>query len=186
MRWDGLFGDLDAQWHAAEQQDFEQRVNELARVEAAQVSLADALRGALGGKVGAVLRNGVVHHGQIQRVEGQWMLLLEGGRSVVVPLAKVLRVSGLGPARASQQGRVRHSLAAALRILARNRAVVVLELDSIQPATVRGVLDQVGADFVVVQQLADGVARARDNQLGRVVVPVEAMVSIMSSADNEF
>ena len=186
MRWDGLFGDLDAQWHAAEQQDLELRVNELARMEAARLTLADALRGGLGGEVGAVLRNGVAHHGLVQRVEDQWMLLLEGGRSVVVPLAKVLRVSGLGPARASRRGGVHHSLAAALRVLARNRAVVVLELESIQPTRLRGVLDQVGADYVVVQQLADGVVRARDNQQGRVVVPMEAMVSIMSAADNEF
>lgn len=186
MRWDALFGDLDAQWHAATQQDLEREINELARVEASQVTLADALRGALGREVAAVLRNGVVHHGVIQRVEAQWMLLGSGALSVVLPLAKLLRVQGIGAARVVQQGRVRYTLAAALRILARNRAVVLLELDSVQPGRVRGVVDQVGADFVVVMQLADGVSRVRDNRQGSVVVALDAVMSVTSSVDNEF
>jgi hypothetical protein len=185
MRWDALFGDLDAQWHAAHQQDLEREINELARVESSQATLADALRGALGGEVAAILRNGVAHHGVVLRVEEDWLLLGEGGRSLILPLSKLQRVQGLGAARVRQRGRIRYSLAAALRILARNRAVVVLELDSPQPARMRGVLDQVGADFVAVMQVADGVARDRENRQGSVVVPLHALLSVMSAADNE-
>lgn len=185
MRWDALFGDLDAQWHAATQQDLEREVNELSRVESAQATLADALRGALGREISAVTRNGVAHHGQLQRVEEQWVLLGDGARSVIVPVNKVLRVQGLAGTRVSAAGRVRHTLASALRVLARNRAVVLLDLDSPQPTRVRGVLDQVGADFVVVMQLADGVGRGRDNMQGSVVLPQDGLLSIMSSAENE-
>ncbi|WP_287930276.1 hypothetical protein [Arthrobacter sp.] len=186
MRWDALFGDLDAQWHAATQQELERHVNELARVEASQVRLADALRGSLGREIAAVLRDGVVHHGTLQRVEAQWMLMDTGGLSVVLPLAKLMQVRGTGAARVVPQGRVRYSLASALRILARNRAVVMLGLESAQPAGVRGVLDQVGADFVVVAQLADGEARARDNRQGSVMVALDAVMSVTSSRENEF
>jgi hypothetical protein len=186
MRWDALFGDLDAQWHAATQQELEGQVNELARVEASQVTMADALRGSLGREVAAVLRNGVVHHGTLQRVEAQWMLMGSGGLSVVLPLAKLQQVRGIDHARGVLPGRVRYTLASALRILARNRAAVVLGLESAQPAGVRGVLDQVGADFVVVAQMADGVARVRGNQQGTVVVALDAVMSVTSSGENEF
>lgn len=186
MRWDGLFGDLDAQWHAASQEDLEREINERARVEAALVTLADALRGALGQRISALMRNGVVHHGTVARVETQWILLREGNRSLILPLAKVVRVQGLGSARTQQPARIRYTLASALRILARNRASVVLELDSPHTTTARGVVEQVGADFVVLTQLADGVGRGRANQQGSVVVPLDAVAAIMSSAENEF
>jgi len=186
MRWDGLFGDLDAQWHAASQEEAEREINERARVEAALVSLADALRGSLGEEIAALMRNGVVHHGTVARVEDQWFLLREAGSSVILPLAKLLKVQGLGSTRAQQPGRIRYTLASALRILARNRAAVVVELDSAQTAVVRGVVDQVGADFMVLTQLADGVGRGRANQQGSVVVPLAAVAAVVSSAENEF
>lgn len=186
MRWDGLFGDLDAQWHAASQEDLEREINERARVEAALVSMADALRGALGGEIAALMRNGVVHHGVVARVEDQWILLRESRRSLILPLAKIVKVQGLGPARAQQQGRIRYTLSSALRILARNRAEVVVELDSPQTAVVRGVVDQVGADFVMLTQLADGVGRGRANQQGGIIVPFTAVIAVMSSGENEF
>lgn len=186
MRWDGLFGDLDAQWHAASQEELEREITELARIEAALVKFADALRGSLGREIAVVMRNSVVHRGVVERVETQWMLLREGRRSLILPLSKVLRLQGLGAKRVAESGAVQYSLAGALRILARNRAEVVLELDSAQPTQVRGVLDQVGADFVLVMQMADGVGRGRENLQGSVMVPLMALVSVLSSAENEF
>ncbi|MCQ9163045.1 MULTISPECIES: hypothetical protein [unclassified Arthrobacter] len=186
MRWDALFGDLDAQWHAATQQELEREVDELSRIEASQATLADALRGSLGGGIAAVLRDGVVHHGTLQRVEEQWLLLGTGRLSVVLPLAKLMQVRGLGPARVARQGRVGYTLASALRILARNRAAVVLGLEAAQPAGVHGVLEQVGADFVVVTPLADGVARGGGRRKDAVVVALDALMSVTSSGENEF
>lgn len=186
MRWELLFGDLEAQWHEANQLDLERHVNELARVEASQLTLAEALRGSVGQPISLAMCNGTAFHGEVQRVEPQWMLLSEDTRSVVIPLAKVLRVQGLGTQRARAASKIQYSLAAALRVLARNRSAVVLELDTAHPASIRGVLDQVGADYVQLMQLADGVSRDRGNRQGNVVVPLGSIAAIVSAADNEF
>ena len=186
MRWEQLFADLEAQLHAATQHDLEMRVNELARIEAAQLTLSDALRGSLDGMLAIVMSNGTAFHGILRKVEPQWVLLEEGRRSVILALAKVQRIQGLGIRRAKPASNVPFTLAAALRILARNRAVVALELDDARNAATRGVLDQVGADFVQVMQLADGVGRDSGNVQGSTVLPIAALVAIASSQDNEF
>ncbi|MET4004135.1 MULTISPECIES: hypothetical protein [Arthrobacter] len=191
MRWELLFGDLETQWHASTQQDFERHVNELARIEASQVTLAEALRGASGEQLSVFLCTGTAYHGEVLRVEKDWALLREENRSVIVPLTKVVRVNGLGLERQQSPSQVGYSLAAALRVLARNRSAVVLELDTAAQAGssavhVRGVLDQVGADYVQLMQLADGVGRDPGNRQGSVVIPLGRLVSIASSPDNEF
>ena len=186
MRWELLFADLEAQLHAATQQELEHHINELARMEAAQLTLAEALRGSVGGAPSILMCNGTGFHGQVRRVEPHWMLLDEGSRSMLLPLAKILRVQGLGAQRAKAVSRVPYTLAAALRVLARNRSVVVLELHSTRPASVRGVLDQVGADYLQLMQLTDGVSRDPGNTQGSVVIPLAALVSIASSPENEF
>lgn len=191
MRWELLFGDLETQWQAATAQDFEQYVNELARIEAAQTTLAEALRGACGEQISVFLCTGTGHHGEVLRVEEQWALLREGIRCVLLPLTKIVRVHGLGVRRQGATTKVGYSLAAALRLLARNRSAVVLELDTAtqvgsSAVRVRGVLDQVGADYVQLMQLADGVGRDSGNRQGPVVVPLNRLVSISSSPENEF
>lgn len=186
MRWDLLFADLEAQMDAASQLDLERRVNELARVEASQLTLSEALRGSVNSRLSIVLGNGTAFHGLVVKVEPQWVLLNEGGRSVILPLAKILRVQGIGAQRAKTTSNIPFTLAAALRVLARNRAMVVLDLDGARGASVRGVLDQVGADYVQLLQLADGVGRDGGNRQGSVVVPIAALSSIASSAENEF
>lgn len=186
MRWELLFGDLEAQLQEVSAQELEREINELARIEASQLTFAEALRGAGDDPVSITLPSGTSFHGSLVRVEKEWLLLDEGNRSVLVPLVHVLRVQGLGIQRARAVSRVPYSLAAALRVLARNRSVVVVELESARTASVRGVLDQVGADYVELLQLADGVSRAAENRQGRVVLPMGKLLSIASSVDNEF
>lgn len=186
MRWELLFGDLEAQFHAGTQQELEQHINELARVEASQLSFSEVLRGALGRQISATMRSGTVFHGEVQRVEHQWLLLGQERRSVLLPLAMVLRVQGVGTHRVRATSRIPYTLPAALRVLARNRSTVVLELAGTRPASLRGVLDQVGADYVQLMQMADGVGRDRGNAQGSVVVPLAALVAIASASDNEF
>lgn len=186
MRWELLFGDLEAQLHEATAQDLERHINELARVEASQLTLAEALRGALGTPLSIAAANGTAFHGKLLKAEPEWLLLEEGHRQILIPLAKILHVHGLGTLRAKSASRIQYTLAAALRLLARNRSEVVLELDSARPAVVRGVLDQVGADYVQLMQLADGVGRGPDNRQGSLVLPLRQLVSIASATDNEF
>lgn len=186
MRWELLFGDLEAQLHEATAQELERHINELARVEAAQLTLAEALRGAQGTQLSVSAANGTAFHGTLLKVEPEWLLLDEGNRQVLLPLAKILHVHGLGTLRAKSASRIPYTLPAALRLLARNRSAVILELDSVRPAVVRGVLDQVGADYVQLMQLADGVGRGPGNRQGSIVLPLRQLVSIASSTDNEF
>lgn len=186
MRWELLFADLEAQMHAASALDMEQRVNELARIEASQLMLSEALRGALNMRLSIVMGNGLAFHGQISKVEPQWVLLNEGDRSVILPLAKIIRIQGLGAQRAKPTSSIHFTLPAALRVLARNRAMVVLDLDGARGGAVRGVLDQVGADYVQLMQLADGVGRDAGNAQGTVVIPLAALVAVASSTDNDF
>ncbi|WP_343318033.1 hypothetical protein AAFM46_12145 [Arthrobacter sp. TMP15] len=186
MRWDLLFGDFETQMHAATAQEMERHINELARVEASQLTLAEALRGGIGVQLTVLMCNGITVHGVVRRVEPQWTLLTEGNRSVLVPLAKILRVQGVGAQRGKASSKVPFTLAAALRILARNRSSVVLDVDSTRPVNLRGVLDQVGADYVQLMQLTDGVSRERGNNQGSVVVPLAALVTVTSSTEDQF
>lgn len=186
MRWELLFADLEAQMHAASALDQEQRINELARIEASQLTLSEALRGSLGLKLSIIMRNGLAFHGHVSKVEPQWILLHEGDRSVILPLAKIIRIQGLGNQRAKTRSSIRFTLPAALRVLARNRSMVVLDLDGERGGAVRGVLDHVGADYLQLMQLADGVGRGGGNTQGSVVIPVAALVAVASSAENDF
>lgn len=172
--------------HAASQLDLEQRINELARIEASQLALSEALRGALDTRLSVVMVNGTAFHGRVAMVEPQWLLLNEGDRSIILPLVKVLSVHGLSNRRAKTTSNIPYTLPAALRVLARNRSMVVLELDGAGGGSIRGVLDQVGADFVQLMQLADGVGRDGGNRQGSVVLPVAGLCAIVSSTENEF
>ncbi len=186
MRWELLFGDLEAQMHAATHQDLEHHINELARVESSQLTLTQALRGALDRPVSLVMKTGTAFHGQLRRVEPEWVLLDEGGRSVLLPLALVQRVQGLGPQRAVKPSKIPYTLSAALRVLARNRSALVIELDGMSSVILRGVIDQVGTDYFQLMQLSDGVTRDSENLRGSIVVLTAALVSVASSSDNDF
>ena len=185
MRWDSLFGDLDAQWHAATQDELERHITELARIELSQASFSEHLRGALGEHVAVAMPTGDVHHGVLSRVEADWLLLQADARFLLIPLAKIVRIQGRGLQRRAQVARISYPLAAALRVLARNRAGVLVEHASRETAAVRGVIDAVGADFVLIAQMADGVSRSGTNQQGNVMIPFQHMLTVMSSDENE-
>lgn len=185
MRWDELFGDLDAQFYEAQQQDLEHEVSELARVEASQFVLADALRGSILASITVVLNNDDVIRGVLERVGTGWLMLSENGQSVVVPTAQISRVTGLSGRRIQSSSRIDYPLPAVLRLLSRNRAVVLLTLDSSNQTNLRGVIDQAGADFIVLAQLADGNVRRGDNWQGLTVVPLASLRAIRSSRDND-
>ncbi|WP_125609634.1 LSm family protein [Specibacter cremeus] len=184
MRWDALFGDLDAQWHAVEQRELEAEVNELARIELAQSTLADALRGSLGGAIAATLRSGAVLHGELLRVAPEWLLLGSAGRCLVVPMAALAQVRGAGGVLAADPARIPYTLPAALRLLARNRAVVTIEVDG--GRSLRGVLDRVGVDHVQLAVVVDGATRRHDNVRGSVLIPLRNVLVVASGSDNEF
>ena len=170
MRWDALFGDLEAQWDAAEAAEFEAEVRERTRIEQARICAADRLRGALGRMVTVGGRGAEPWSGTLVRVGADWLLLATGEAEIVVPLAAVRWVGGLGPAVVrSAQGAGRLRLGHVLRELARGRMpVAVTDVDG---GRIHGVVELVGADYL---EIADRSGEPR-------VVPFGAIGAVRSA-----
>lgn len=186
MRWDDLFGDLEAQLDAAEAAELDGEVADRTRRESALLTLADRLGGSMGGRVGLhVLGAGRVD-GRLVEVSAEWVLLTGAGDGqVLVPMAAVQTVSGLAPtthrtaAAPSGGQRVRLGLGVALRAIARDRLPVVVHLTG--GGTVEGTVERVGADFLEVTEHPVGEVRPR--RAGAVrTVPFAALALVRSRA----
>jgi hypothetical protein len=113
-----------------------------------------------------------------------WVLLEETGlREVLVPLAAVLAVTGVGSRSAAPgaEGEVarRLDLRWALRGLARDRAGVAVVLRD--GTTVSGTLDRVGADHVDVAEHAPGEPRRASAVRQVRLVPLSALALLRST-----
>ncbi|NKX49885.1 hypothetical protein HER39_04710, partial [Arthrobacter deserti] len=154
MRWDALFADLEAQLYAAGQLALESEANERARMDQAALTLADRLRGQPGAALRVRLAGNLVFEGRLAHVGSAWIVLDEPARSVLVALAAVRLVEGLGrTAAAEASGPPRLGLGSALRALARDREEVMLYLSTGSDGgfhTVAGTIDRVGRDFLEV------------------------------------
>lgn len=124
-------------------------VPDLTRAERAGVTLASRVRAHAPGQVTVVVHGGHRCPGRVVDVGAQWVLLADGVREHLVPLAAVASVLGLGAVAAPAPGVVesRLGLGHALRALARDRDVVrVLSTAGM----LTGRLDAVGTDHVDV------------------------------------
>lgn len=151
MRWDELFRDLEGQLAAAEAAELTAEVADRTRRESALLTLADRVRGAVGSPVTLQVAGAGRVDGQLVDVGAQWLLVAdEAGREVLVPLAAVLGLTGLGTRSATPTGQVAAGLGlgSALRALARDRARVTVQL--VDGSSVAGTVDRVGADFLEV------------------------------------
>lgn len=117
MRWDSLFGDLEAQFSAGRALEKESEITDRARVELAGIDLADRLRGAGGAEIKIVLVDGNVIRGVLGHAGSEWLVLTEGARQWLVPFASVLSYQGLGRLALKPSSRIQQSLgiASALR-----------------------------------------------------------------------
>lgn len=160
-RWARLFADLDSELAAAERAELEGEAADRTRREAALLTIADRLRGALGHPVRLRVRGLGELPCRLEQLGPDWLLGRDGtGGSLLVPLAAVLAVTGL--AAASQTGdrglvAARLDLRFALRGLVRDRASVRVTL--IDTAELSGTLDRVGADFVELAEHPTGELR---------------------------
>lgn len=151
MRWEALFGDLEAQFEQAEAAQLAAEVADRTRRELARIRLVDRLRAATGGELSCAVAGGETVSGRLLDVGADWILLGEAfAREALLPLAAVMGVTGLGP-RASEPGSEgavakRLDLRYALRVVARDRSPVFCLL--VDGSRVAGTLDRVGADFV--------------------------------------
>ena len=155
MRWDDLFDDLEGQWAAAEAAELSAEVADRSRLEAARLRLVDRVAANMGVAATLRLTNGDVVSGRLASYGPDWLLVTdETGRSVLVPAAALLWLSGLGrmsadpgrPAKVESKLDLRY----ALRRLVRDRGEVLVSF--VDATRVTGSLLRVGADFVEISE----------------------------------
>lgn len=180
MRWQHLFGDLEAQFEAAS--DAVERAEDAsrARAELGRLRLADRVRGAVGAELVVRCRGAGDVTGRLVDVGPDWLLLRDdGSREVLVATPAVRVVTGLGTRTVVEEAgpaRVHLDLRRALRGLARDRAVVQVVLDD--AGALVGTVDRVGADFLeLAEHPADVPRRAADvRRVSAVLLDAVAVV----------
>lgn len=182
VRWSRLFEDLEAQAEAAVEAELAAEVAERSRREAALVGLRERLAAGVGAQVAVHLPGAGTVHGVLVDTGVDWLLLEErGSGEVLVPLAAVLGVVGVGAATAPRDGSAvgrRLDLRWALRGLARSRTVVRLVL--LDGSVLPGTLDRVGADHVdLAEHGRDELRRAGAVRQVRLV-PLSALAAVRS------
>lgn len=181
MRWTSLFADLEAQFEAAEAADLAAEVRDRTRREAGLVRTVDRLRASRGAPVTVTVPGAGPVSGVLLDAGEDWLLLEQpAAREVLVPLAAVLSVTGLGRRTAAAQalGEVarRLDLRYALRGLARGRTAVQLLL--VDGSVVTGTLDRVGADYVDLAEHVAGELRRASAVQGVRLVPLAALALV--------
>ncbi|MCW2571428.1 MAG: hypothetical protein JWO88_1486 [Frankiales bacterium] len=184
MRWQRLFDDLEAQLAAADAAELEGEVADRTRRELALLRTVDRLAETRGHAIAASVWGAGTVQGRLLDVGADWVLVEETGlREVLVPLAAVLAVTGLGARTAvpDSEGEVgrRLDLRWALRGLARDRAGINVVLRD--GSTVSGTLDRVGADHVELAEHAPGEARRAVAVRQVRLVPITALALLRSS-----
>jgi len=183
MRWQALFDDLEAQFDAAQAAELAAEVAERTRRESALLRLVDRLRAAEGALVTVSLPGAGVLRGRLLDAGADWLLLDEGAaREVLVPLAAVLGVTGMGSRSAAPDfGPVakRLDLRWALRGLARSRSGVSLGL--VDGTLVTGTLDRVAKDHLDLAEHGLGEARRAGAVRQVRLVPLAAVAYVRSS-----
>jgi hypothetical protein len=178
---------MESQLHAAGQLGLEADASEMARAAQAELLLADRLRGQSGAEVRVVVGSGHSFTGSVGHVGSSWLVLRERARSVLVPLAGVQIVEGLGrrSAQEASAGARRLGLGSALRALARDRAEVVLYFAAGPASSVTsGFIDRVGSDFLELASVPSGEARRPSSVRAVYAVPFTA-VAALASARND-
>ena len=182
-RWQRLFDDLEAEYDAVAAAELESEVATRARGELARLRLVDRLRPAIGHPLVVQTQGSVTVRGILSGVGPDWLLLSEGVAEVLVPLAAVHSVVGLG-ARSAEPGSEGHvaarlALGHALRGIARRRAAVAVTLAD--GSVVHGTLDRVGSDFVELAEHPPGEAR-RSAAVQRVrAIPFTALAGVRTA-----
>jgi len=154
MRWEALFADMEAQLDAAHAADRAVEVADLTRAERASVELGDRLRAARGSDVRLAVAGGHAVDGELLEVAAQWLLVADGNRRVLVPLAAVVAVRGLPERSIPARGEVarRLGLGYALRAIARDRVAVRIVTDG---SELSGRIERVGADHLDLSASVD-------------------------------
>lgn len=184
MRWDALFGDMEAQLASERLLGLESEISERARVELAGIDVSDRLRGAIGQKIDVKLRSGTQVSGTLSHVGCESLVLDEGLHQWLVPVAAASMYQGLGrQARSGQStASLRLGLASALRMLARDRAELAVHLleSARGEATMRGVIDRVGKDHFDLAVTLPGEVRRSGKVVSVATIPFQSLAALRS------
>jgi hypothetical protein len=178
VRWEALFGDLEAQLEAAAAADLAIEVRDETLRAVGAIGLVARLRAAASDLLTVGLLDGTSLRGTVRGVGPDW-LLLEDTTEALVSTAAIAWVQGLGRrADVSRPGVVweRLGLRAALRGIARDRSAVRLSVSGSEPLT--GTLDRVGADHVDVAVHPLDVVRRAEEVLGVRTVSLTALLAV--------
>lgn len=181
MRWDALFGDLEAQADMLERAERAAEVDERTRIEVAAGGLVDRLRAADGATPRVDLAGGLMLTGVVRRVGPDWLLLDEGsGREAVVVLAAVHGIRGLSRLSAVPDSastvESRLALRHALRGIARDRwPVRVCRVDG---SALDATIDRVGADYFDAALHPAGESRRRAEVRDVALMPFAALAAV--------
>ena len=179
MRWEELFADLEAQAAAEERAALESEIGDRTRLEAGRLHVVDRLRGAerAGSELVLTVRGAGRESGRVADVGRDWLLLAVGPEEVLVALAAVETVVGLGPeaTEPDSEGAVagRLGLGYVLRAIARDRSEV--RLNTVSGAGLVGTVERVGADHLELTEHPPGEPRQRG---ARVLVPFSAVATV--------
>jgi len=181
VRWEALFDDLEAQLEAAEAAEQAGEVADRVRIESGRVRTLDRLAAARGHALAVGVHGAGPQRGTLVDAGVDWLLLDEGaGRELLVPVAAVLGITGLGtgtgvPGSEGAVGR-RLDLRWALRGLARERVgVAVTVLDG---TVVTGTVDRVGADDLELAEHGAGEPRRAAAVRGVRLIPIPALALV--------
>lgn len=188
MRWEQLFGDLEAQFDAFAEAEALAEVAERQRIEFGGVGLVARLVPAVGTPIRATTAAGTAISGILRQVGPDWLLVDESaGRDVVLPLASVSMLEGLAAAAGQPLGAIagKLTLTSALRGLVRDRSPVAVVIPGGDGGVeLTGTLDRVGADFCELALHPAWEVRRANAVRQVVVIPLGAVVFVRAQPLN--
>lgn len=170
MRWDALFGDMQAQWDGHQQEAFASEVAEALELERSRIQLADRLRVQSGQQMRLQLRGARSMTLMLGEVGSDWLSAVSGGRGVLIPLGALEAVYGISPVAQAETSTAQRRLGigSALRALARRREQVLAH--GVDGELASGTLVGVGQDHIDILQPGGR----------RVTVALQALVMLLS------
>lgn len=147
VRWETLFADLEAQLQSEQDAAFDAEVADRVRIERTSVCLLDRVRAGIGRPLSVHLVQGEPVSGEIADAGADWLLVRTRRGDVLVPLAAVCRVDGLGPSALAGGTLARRiTLSVVLRGLADQRCAVSVQLRG--GTVLSGSVQRVGRDHL--------------------------------------
>ena len=184
--WDGLFGDLEAEFAGQRDAELAGEVADRTRREVAQLALRQRFAAAPGVLLRISLLGGETVAGRLDRSGVDWAVLVDPvGARILVSLPAVATVAGLPlAAQPDPESGTAAALIAArttfgyvLRAVARDRSTATLLL--VTGARLTGTVDRVGADFLDLAEHDLGEARRADAVTGRRSVALATVAAVL-------